>query len=92
MNILSGWNLLFGVNSLLYFKVDALPCLLNIFNHLLSDSASKSLRLIQKYLLSSLIIVSKSHLKQFFLVMSNIFIIGKKNFFLFLLIFFILYC
>ena len=62
-NILSAWNLIFGVNSLLYFKVDLLPCLLKILSHLLSVSASKSLRLIQKYWLLLLsITVSKSHL------------------------------
>ena len=67
----SGWNLIFGVSSLLYLKDDALRYLLKIFNPLFSVSASRSLRLIQKYLLSSLIFVSKSHLKQFFLVISN---------------------
>ena len=101
MNILSGWNLIFGVNSLLYFTVDKFPCLLKVFSHLLLVSASKSLRLIQKYWLLLLVIVSKSHLKHFFLVISNIFIYSKKksinffiasNFFYFILSNFIIFC
>ena len=61
-NILSAWNLLFGVNSLLYFNVDLLPCLLKILSHLFSVSTSKSLKLIQNYQLLLSIMVSKSQL------------------------------
>ena len=59
---LSCINLIFGVNSLLHFKVDLLPCLLKILSHLFSVSTSKSLKLIQKYWLLLSITVSKSHL------------------------------
>ena len=55
-----------------------------MFSHLLSVSASTSLRLIQKYWLLLLIIVSISHLSQFLFVISNMFIYTrqKKTFFI----------
>ena len=56
-NILSAWTFISGVISLLYFKVDLLPCLLKILSHPLSVSTSESLILIQKYspLLSTMV-------------------------------------
>ena len=61
-NILSASTLISGVMSLLYFKVDLLPCLLKILSHLLSVLTSKSLKLIQNYSQLLSIMVSKSHL------------------------------
>ena len=62
-NISLGWNIIFGVNSFLYFCFDESLHLLKITCQLRLVSISKSLLLIQKScLLFGSIIVSKSHL------------------------------
>ena len=80
-NFLLGWNVIFGVNSFLYFWVDESLYLSNINCQLTWLSICKPLLLTQKHwLLFGSIIVSKSHIWQLSIVISNILILYPENF------------